>query len=127
MTGTGYPANPRESPDAEVRRLRATLHDLHHPGDPATGPTAYDDNPAVDRLTPAEVDHVAALGLVAHMYIAALDDDPEHDMLTLPEAIAVTAVRDALAWTENVTRDWGEREDAAFAERTARTDPGGTP
>ena len=38
---------------------------------------------------------VRVLAQVGRMYLDALDADPENAMLTLPEAIMVTAVREA--------------------------------
>lgn len=34
---------------------------------------------------------------VGQMYLDALDDDPDNEMLTLPEAMLVTEVREAVA------------------------------
>ena len=39
---------------------------------------------------------LAALIPVGRMYLEALDADPEFEMLTLPEAIGVTGVREAV-------------------------------
>ena len=39
---------------------------------------------------------LAALIPVAQMYLAALDADPENEMLTLPQALGVTWVREAV-------------------------------
>lgn len=39
---------------------------------------------------------LATLIPVGRMYLEALDADPEHELLTLPEAIGVTAVREAV-------------------------------
>jgi hypothetical protein len=40
---------------------------------------------------------ILALLPAAQLYLKALDDDPEHEYLTLPEAILVTALREAVA------------------------------
>lgn len=40
---------------------------------------------------------LATLVPIGRMYLDALDDDPANEMLTLPEAIAVTEVREAVA------------------------------
>ncbi len=120
-----------ESLGAEVLRLRAMLDNLRRPGQFAPDPLpAYHENPTLDRLTPTETNHIGALGRVAHMYLEALDNDPENEMLTLPEAIAVTAVRDAAEWSDALLADRGRRETVAFEkrvadERTARADPEG--
>lgn len=37
------------------------------------------------------------LTAVGRMYLDALDDDPDNEYLTLPEAMRVTQVRDAVA------------------------------
>ncbi len=57
-----------------------------------------------NRRLVAQVDGVAqttrdleVLAHVGRMYLVALDGDPEHEMLTLPEAIMVTEVREAVA------------------------------
>lgn len=42
------------------------------------------------------LDDLATLVPIGRMYLEALDADPEYEMLTLPEAIGVTAVRDAV-------------------------------
>ena len=39
---------------------------------------------------------LATLVPIGRMYLDALDDDPANEMLTLPEAIAVTEVREAV-------------------------------
>jgi hypothetical protein len=45
-------------------------------------------------------DDLAVLARVGRMYLDALDDDPANEMLTLPEAVAVTDVRDAVERAE---------------------------
>jgi hypothetical protein len=44
---------------------------------------------------------IAILVPVGRLYLDALDADPEHELLTLPEAIMVTAVRDVVEKWEN--------------------------
>jgi hypothetical protein len=41
------------------------------------------------------------LAQVGRMYLDALDDDPENEHLTLPEAMLVTEVREAVERWEN--------------------------
>jgi hypothetical protein len=50
----------------------------------------------IEPADPIAKDDLAVLAVVGRMYLDALDDDPENEMLTLPEAIGVTAVRDAV-------------------------------
>lgn len=45
------------------------------------------------------------LATVGRMYLDALDSDPQHEMLTLPEAMLVTEVRAAV---ERRERLWAE-------------------
>jgi hypothetical protein len=45
----------------------------------------------------AVVEAARVLAAVGEMYLAALDDDPANEALTLPEAMRVTMARDALA------------------------------
>lgn len=47
------------------------------------------------------LDDLATLLPIGRMYLDALDDDPANEMLTLPEAIGVTAVREAVARGES--------------------------
>jgi hypothetical protein len=55
---------------------------------------------------------VEALLPPATLYLAALDADPDNELLTLPEAILVTAVRDAVArHTDPATQDGGPADD----------------
>jgi len=63
----------------------------------------------VGRLLPASAEHrdrdMDVLAMVGRMYLDALDGDPDNEMLTLPEAILVTEVRDAV---ERRERSWTE-------------------
>lgn len=45
---------------------------------------------------PEASDDVRILVTVGRMYLEALDSDPENEMLTLPEAMLVTQVREAV-------------------------------
>jgi hypothetical protein len=56
------------------------------------------DEAAAGSATPT--DDLAVLARVGRMYLDALDDDPANEMLTLPEAVAVTDVRDAVERAE---------------------------
>ena len=47
-------------------------------------------------------DHLSALLSVAYLYLAALDADPDSEALSAVEALQVTAVRDAVAATEDL-------------------------
>lgn len=44
------------------------------------------------------------LAQVGRMYLDALDTDPENEMLTLPQALMVAAVREAVDRTEQGQR-----------------------
>lgn len=48
----------------------------------------------------ARAEPLMVLARIGRMYLDALDEDPENKMLTLPEAMAVTDVRDAVEHAE---------------------------
>lgn len=79
----------------EVRRLYVETDDsvewVADPWDALTWLPAL-----VDEVEQLRADIVALLP-AAKLYLQALDDDPEHEHLTLPEALLVTALRDAVA------------------------------
>jgi hypothetical protein len=54
-------------------------------------------------------DDLRVLAAVGRMYLDALDADPEHEMLTLPEAFMVTQVREAVERQEVPDGYWIEK------------------
>ncbi|MDB4872492.1 MAG: hypothetical protein JWL97_3496 [Gemmatimonadales bacterium] len=43
-----------------------------------------------------QADDLAVLAAVGRMYLTALDADPDHEYLTLPEVLQVTSIREAV-------------------------------
>jgi hypothetical protein len=50
---------------------------------------------------------LAVLARIGRMYLDALDSDPENEYLTLPEALGVTDVRDAVERQETLAAGVG--------------------
>lgn len=65
------------------------LNDLDH----HWGPAEIID--AVETLK-AQARHLDRLAAVGQLYLKAIDEDPDNEMLTLPDAMWVTDIRDAV-------------------------------
>ena len=108
--GDMYPCEHGKFPYA-LRLPTHTVSAADRPCDPADGLDGYRHQACeISDLTaetlefiaaartalPAALDDIAALLPAAKIYLQAIDDDPEHEYLTLPEAFLLTRLREAV-------------------------------